>query len=192
MKLVIQMQCLIPFSFRQLCNRNACPAGYDLCDFFLIDIFMHKRKILWFYLFLFYFKLLLQIWQFAIGKLCGFLQIAFPLCDLDLVVDRLDLLTHFLQPLYGILFVFPGCFLAVKFLFQFCQFLLQVGKSFFGKTVIFLLQRSFLNLHLHHFTAHFIQLGRHGIQLCLDQGTCLINKVDRFIRQKSVRNITVR
>ena len=36
-----------------------------------------------------------------------------------------------------------------------------------------------------------IELRRKGIQLCLDQGACFIDQVDRLIRQEPVGNVTV-
>lgn len=55
-----------------------------------------------------------------------------------------------------------------------------------------LFQCGFLDLHLQNLTALLIQLGRHGIQFCLDQSACLVDQVDCFIRQETVADVTVR
>ena len=60
-----------------------------------------------------------------------------------------------------------------------------------AQTVVLLLKRLFLNLQLHDTPSQLIQLCGHGIQLCLDQSTRLIHKVDGLIRQETVGNIPV-
>ena len=57
--------------------------------------------------------------------------------------------------------------------------------------IVFLLKCCLFYLHLHYLTAQFIQLGRHGIQFCFNQRTCLIYQINCLIRQKSVGDITI-
>ena len=71
------------------------------------------------------------------------------------------------------------------------QLLLQVCQTLLAQGVVFFFQRSLLNFHLHDLTAQLVQLRRHGVHLGLDQCARFIHQVDRFIRQKPVRNITV-
>ena len=59
------------------------------------------------------------------------------------------------------------------------------------RLICLLFQGSLLDLQLHDLSAQLIQLGRHGIQLCLDQCTRLIDQVDGLIRQEPVGNVTV-
>ena len=60
-----------------------------------------------------------------------------------------------------------------------------------AQAVFLFLQRLFLDLKLHHAPSQLIQLCRHGVQLCLDQGTRLIHQVDRLVRKETVRDISV-
>ena len=91
MQFVIQMQRLIPLTFCQLCNRNTCPPGNNPGDFFIGYRFVNQGKVFLLYFFFFLLQLFFQIRQFAIGKLCSFLQVAFALCNLNFIVDRFDL-----------------------------------------------------------------------------------------------------
>ena len=52
---------------------------------------MFDGKVFLLYFFFFLLQLFFQIRQFAIGKLCSFLQVAFALCNLNFIVDRFDL-----------------------------------------------------------------------------------------------------
>ena len=55
-----------------------------------------------------------------------------------------------------------------------------------------LFKSCFLNLHLHNLSGKLIEFGRHGIQLCLNHGTGLIDQIDRLIRKEPVADIAVR
>ena len=89
------------------------------------------------------------------------------------------------------LLVIPLCFLIIKFIPQIRQLFLQCRQAVLTQTVGLLLQGGLLDLQLQHFTPQFVQLRRHGIHLCLDQGARFVYQVDGFIRQEPVRNITM-
>ena len=42
---LIQVQCLVPLAFAQLRNRDSRPAGNNLCNLFIGDIFVYQRQI---------------------------------------------------------------------------------------------------------------------------------------------------
>ena len=46
MQFFIEMKRLISLALRQLCNRNSCPFGNDLCDLILRHILMYQTQIL--------------------------------------------------------------------------------------------------------------------------------------------------
>ena len=87
--------------------------------------------------------------------------------------------------------IIPLCFLRIECVTHLCKLFLQFCKTLFTQIVRFLLKRRLLNLKLHDLTSLFIQLGRHGIQLGLDQGTCFIDQIDGFVRQESVCDISM-
>ena len=134
----------------------------------------------------------LQLWFLSILQFCCLFQIIILLCGLDFFVQCFQFLTQLLYTLNGFLLVVPLCFLCLEFTAQLCQLFLKILQTLFAQIVFFFLQSGFFNLQLHYFTVQFIQLCRHGIQLCLDQCTGLVHKVDGFIRQETVRNVTVR
>ena len=42
MQLICKVKCLISLTLIQLCNRNTCPSGNDLCNLIVCNRFMHK------------------------------------------------------------------------------------------------------------------------------------------------------
>ena len=89
------------------------------------------------------------------------------------------------------LLIIPLCFLGIKGITKLCQLLLKCFQTFLTQVICLFLQCRFLNLQLHDLTALFIQLWRHGIQLCLNQGTGLIHQVNGLIRKKTVCDISM-
>ena len=87
--------------------------------------------------------------------------------------------------------IVPLCFLSIKGITHLCKLFLQICKTLLAQIVCFFLKGRFFNLKLHDLTSLLIQFGRHGIQLCLDQGTGLIYQVDCLIRQEPVCDVSV-
>ena len=120
---LVQMQRLVALTLIQLAYRDAGPAGNDPRDLFLRYILMHQTVLLLSGRFFLDLQLFLQIRQSAVGQLSGSFIIALPLCDLDLVIDRLDLLTdlgHFIDRRF---FILPLCLGRFEFFLLFRQFL---------------------------------------------------------------------
>ena len=145
-----------------------------------VDLFFLRRK------------LLLELRQFAVLQLCRLIQIIISLCQLDLFIHRLDLLTERGQILDCLFLVIPLCFLRIELVAQLGKLTLQHFQTVAARLVCLLLQSCLFNLHLHDLSPQLVKLRRKRIQFCLDQRTRLIDQVDRLIRQEPVGNITVR
>ena len=191
MKLVCQMERLIPLALVELCHRNSGPAGNDPCDLILGNGLMNQRQILAFDLLFLDLQLFLQLRQFAVTDPSGFFQFVVPLCDFRLAVQIIDLLTKLPKLLHRILFVIPLCLLLAELFLQISQFFLKRRQTLPAQIICFFFQRCFLDLQLRHLSGQFIQLGRHGIQLGLNEGARLIHQVNGLIRQKPIGNIAV-
>ena len=96
-----------------------------------------------------------------------------------------------MDPLHHIFLIIPFRLCPGKFFPQLCQFLLQNRKPLPAEIVSFFFQGSLFDLQLHDMTLYIVQLRRQGIQFGLDQGTCLIHKIDGFIRKKTVGDVAV-
>ena len=191
MKLLIQVQGLAAFALGQLCHGDSGPAGDDPCDLILADTLMDQRKVFVLHLFLFRFQLLFQVRKLSVAQLGGLFQIAFPLCDLDLAVHRVDLFPQFGKLIHAGLFVVPLGLAVLELLLLLRQLLLQVCKPLLAQPVLFLLQRRFLDLQLHDLSLQLVQLCGHGIHLGLDQGAGFVHQVDGLVRQEPVGNVSV-
>ena len=71
------------------------------------------------------------------------------------------------------------------------QLLLEFGQAATGQLVLFLLQGSFLDLHLDDLPGNGIQLRGHGIHLGADLSAGLVHQVDGLVRQEAVGDIAV-
>ena len=58
--------------------------------------------------------------------------------------------------------------------------------------VAFFLERLYFDLHLHDAPVHLVYLRGHAVNLHLETRCCLVNKIDRLVRQKPIRDIPVR
>ena len=88
--------------------------------------------------------------------------------------------------------IVPLSFLSVEGVTHLCKLFLQFCKTLLAQIVCFFLKSRLFNLKLHNLTSLLIQLCRHGIQFCLDQGTGFIDQVDGFVRQEPVCDVSVR
>ena len=140
---------------------------------------------------LFLLKRTLKLRQLTVRQLSCFLIIAFALGYLDLIIYSLYLLTDLRNLIYRSLFVFPLRLGLFKLFLLSGQLLLQIFETLPAQVIILFLEGRHLYLHLHYAARSFIQLCRHGIQLCLYQGACLIHQIYGFIRQETVSNIAV-
>ena len=107
MQFLIQMQCLVSLTLRQLCNRDPGPLGDNLCDFLICHTFMHKTSVLRTHLCLQSLQLLFYLWQSAILQLCSFFQIIIPLRNLNLIIHILQFLPQLPDTLHILLLVLP-------------------------------------------------------------------------------------
>ena len=85
---------------------------------------MNKRQFFFSYFFFLFFKLFLQLRQFTILQLRGFIQIILSLRFADLLIHMFDLFTNFLYPLNRMLFILPLYLFTGIFFFQTRQFFL--------------------------------------------------------------------
>ena len=128
MQFLIQMQCLISLTLRQLCHRNAGPTGNDPCDFLLGYRFMNQRQILGFSPF----PPPASSCFFSCGRRpycssAAFSRSYFCCAVWICLFTALDLLTDLLQLLHGVSSHCPSCaFLALNVILQLCQLLLQI------------------------------------------------------------------
>ena len=94
MQLLIQMQCLVSFTLRQLGNRDTCPSGNDPCDLLFGYALMNQGKILILYVCFLDLKLLLQAWKGTVVQLTGLGKITLPLSNLYLIINIFNFLTE--------------------------------------------------------------------------------------------------
>ena len=191
MKFFVQVQCLVPLALVELCHRDPRPARDDPGDLIVRDTLVHQRHLPGIDRLLLQFQLSSEFRELPIAQLCRFLQISFPLRDLDLVIHVFDVLTQPGQLLHACLLVIPLCLAVVKLRLLLGQFCLQRRQPLRTQPVLLLLQCRDLDLHLHDPPLQLVKLGGQGIQLCLDHGTCLIHQIDRLVGQETVCDIAV-
>ena len=191
-KLRIEMQRLVALGLRQLRHRNASPAGHDRRNLILRHFLVHQRGVLVLRLGLLRFHLIFQLRQLAVLQLCRLVVIPLLLRELDLVLRIVNLLLQFADSVYVRLFVLPLRFLLGKLILQIGELLLQILQALLRQRVVLFLQRRHLDLHLHNLPVHLIEILRERIHLRLDHGAGFIHQVNRLVRQKPVRDITVR
>ena len=189
MQFLIQMERLIAFALRQLCDGNAGPAADDLGDLIFRHGLADQRKILVFDQILLFLQLLFQCGKTPVFQLCRFVQIIVLLGCCDLFADIVQFFADLLHMLHGVLFIVPLRFLLLKQIPLLGKLFFKIRKTVLTLLVLLLFQRRDLDLHLHDLAVHLIQFGGHGIKLRLDEGTGLVYQVDGFVRQKTFRNI---
>ena len=153
---------------------------------------MDERQVLVLQVFLLLLKLTGKLRQFSILKAGGLIQVGLLFCGFDLLAYFLDLFTQLAATAYDCFLVLPLRLLGFELILKVRQLLLEIFQPFHGGLVCLLLQCCFLDLHLHDAAVHLIELGREGIDLCLDLRAGFIDQVDRLIRQEPVRYISVR
>ncbi len=190
---VVQMQELFALALHQLGDRDAGPSGNDPGDLFIRHgvtkqgigfvrlVFMRFR----------FFQFFFQGRQLPVFEFGCLVQVIIALRTLDLQADGLDLFTQFLHLPDGILFVLPAGLHFIELFPHFRKLFLYFGQMLFRQLVIFLFQRSFLDLMLHDLSGDLIQLRRHGIHFRLDHRAGFIDQVDGFIRQETVADVAV-
>ncbi|MPM42581.1 hypothetical protein SDC9_89247 [bioreactor metagenome] len=132
-----------------------------------------------------------ELRQFAVFQLGGLVEVVGALRLGDLRIGTLNLLAQALHLADGGFLVFPLGLHFVEARAQFREFALNLFQMLFAELIRLLFQRGFLNFELHDLSAGRVQLGGHAVQLGLDQRAGLVDKVNRLVRQESIRNITV-
>ena len=191
MKLLVQMQRLIPLAFRQLSHRNPRPPGNNTGNLILRHRLMHQRQILLMNRFLLLRQLLLKLRKLAVLQLRRLIQIIILLRRLNLLINILNFLTQLGETLHRGFFIIPLSLLPVKFIPKLRKLSLKMLQPLLAQTIRLLFQSRLFNLKLHDFPAQLIQLRRHRIKLRLNQSTGFIHQVNRLIRQKTVGNIAI-
>jgi len=128
-ELIVQMKGLVSFTFRELCNRDARPAGDDPCDLIFGNALMDKAQICVLYLFLLFLQLFFKLRKLTVLELCCLIQIIFLLCILDLTMDCLDLLTDGGKLINRCLLILPLGLLSRELVMKLCQLLLKIRKT---------------------------------------------------------------
>ncbi len=114
----------------QLADGNPRPFGYNLRNFFLVDLLFQELVLLRLLRpRLFFFQLFLQLRQCAVLQLGQPLQVVAALRFFHLMADILDLLLHRLQLDNALLFRLPLGPHGVVFRPQLRQLLFDVGES---------------------------------------------------------------
>ena len=116
------------------------------------------------------------------AQLSSAIQIIGAFSLLNLPLDLLDLFAQLTDLANGLLFGSPlGPHSAALFL-EISQFLPQMFEPFLARLIFLLGEGCLFNLQLHHAPSHFVQLGRHGINLRPNHGARLIHQVNRLVR----------
>ena len=187
---LLQVEQFLSFGFNQTADFNAGPAGDDLGDHFFVDGFLNQS------VFASFIGLAcgnsgFQFRNGAVAQSCGVFITGIVLSLLQIKFGFFQSLLVFLSQFNQTFFIFP---LGVEFVSLFLQaahFSLDFIAAFFGLLVIFIHQRSLLNLKKHDLTLEFIQFLRHGFHFHLQGGTGFIHQVNGLIRQKTVCDIAV-
>ena len=88
-------------------------------------------------------------------------------------------------------FVFPLSFHCAKLLSEVGEFLSYFCKSCSAKLIRFFFESGFFDFELHDFTRNFIHFGGHRVYFGTNHCARFVYKVNCFVRQKSVGNVSV-
>ena len=185
------MQGLVPLRLRQFCHWDSGPTGHDLSNLFLGHPLVHHGLVARFSSLLRLTKLSHDTGYVPVLQFCRLFQIVIVFCHLDLVVDLLQFRFQRMDSLHHILLIIPFRLRPSKFFPQLCQLLLENCKPLPAEVIGLLFQSSFFDLQLHNMPLHVIQFRGQGIQLRLDQSTCLIHEINGLIRQKTVGDVAI-
>ncbi len=127
MQYLVKVQKLFPFALHQLCNGDACPAPYDLCDFLIGDTVSEQAVLLCLLRNVIHLvKLLFKGGYAAVLELCRLVVVALPLCGGKLRLGSLYILTQLLHTADGVLLVLPAGLHLVELIPQLGELLLYL------------------------------------------------------------------
>ena len=133
----------------------------------------------------------MRIRQIPIRNLRSTGEITDALCLLDIRFQRIDFFLSIADVVDDFLLVPPLSHLARGLFFEVRLLFLDLFKPRLRSLVRLLLQRFFLHLKLHNLPLQHIDFRRHGVELDLQTGGRFINEIDRLIRQKPIRDISI-
>src|SRR6266516_1114523 len=183
----------LDFAFKHLGNRNAGPLRDDFGNVLLIDLLLEHALVL-----LQLLETRIRILELPIELLKASvtdfghtrvvaLTFGLLLLDvrlLDLFFDRTNRLNQFFLALPAQLH--PGGLLA-----ELTQFLLNQGQTLTRAGIVFLTQRLALDFKLDDLPFHGINLHGHRVDFNAQTGGRLIDEVNGFVGQETVRDVTV-
>ena len=136
-------------------------------------------------------QFLLELRQLAVFQLCRLIQVIFSFCRFDFGIDIFNFLSQLLHNADGILFILPFCLQSREVFTHFSQFLLDFLQMLLRQLIVLFFQCRFFDFMLNDFSLDYIQLGRHGVHFGTNHRARFIHQVNRFIGQKSIRNVSV-
>ena len=186
---LFEMQQLVPLALHQPRYGDTRPALHDAGDLLVRHLVPQIAAVVLLTFRLRRLQLLLQRGQRAVFQLGSAVEIVVLLGAFDLRAQLFDLRTQALHLTDLRLFVFPLRLFLRQVGAQLGKLLLNFFQMRLRQLVAFLFQRRLLDFQLNDLALHHIQLGRHGVHFGADHGTCLIDEVDRLVRQKTVGDI---
>ena len=170
------------------------PLGDDLGDVLLGDLLGQHRAAIAVELGQLRLTLLdrpLELRDAAVAQLCRALEVGVPLGPLGLALHLLELRLRGLDPIDRALLVLPARLHLGGALPQVGELGLDRLAPLVGSLVLLLLQRLALDLELLDPPLDLVDLGRHRVDLDLQPGGCLVDQVDRLVRQEAVGDVAV-
>src|ERR1041384_726424 len=184
----------LKLTLEQLGNRDAGPAADNLRNVLFINFFLEEscsiRLPVEFGFVLT--KLFLKLGKLAVLKLGCSIQVILALSLLDRYLCLLDLFSNRANLLDGFLLGGPLSLQLVGVRPVVGEFLLEFLQSSPRCRVGFLLQCFALDLQLHDSTEILVKLAGHRVNFGPELGGGFVYKVDGLVRQKPIRDVSVR
>ena len=193
MQALLHVNKLFTFAAHHLGHRDAGCAGYHLGDFLSADLRAQQARLFrrCFSGNLRRFQARLERRQLAILQFSKLVELPLALELGHLRAHALDLFLDRRRALDGSLLTLPDDLEVVVLALQLLELFLDDLQAAHGRLVGLLLDRFALDLELNNATIQLIHDFRLGVDLHADAGRCLVDQVDRLIRQKPVGDVTV-
>ena len=175
---------LLGLALEQARDRNPGPAGDDLGDVVLVDLFLDHGLDLGRGALL---ELALELRQLAVADLRDPLEVAVPLGALGLHAQLVDLALDLADAVERLLLARPARAEAVAALLR----LGQLALDRLAALLRLLAHRRELDLELAHAALGLVELERRGVDLHAQARTGLVDEVDRLVGKLAVRDVAV-
>ncbi len=134
---------------------------------------------------------LFRLPQQPVADLGHTLEIALAFLGLLFNLELLDFFFELARSGDEILFLLPLCLEGIGLFTNSSQFFFNDAKPFLRIRIAFFLERLLLDFELRGATFKLVNLGRHRINLNTERCGGLVDQINGFIRQETVRDVAM-